>query len=133
MQSESNLFSFRIQLVGDKFTLERNGNYHLDDNVNKFISGAPFSSYFKELKCSNSRPVSKSSLVSSDGGHSLAARQMFFTASGRIGVVIDADEQLSLHLSSLQRNLENVIHGPGNNNHAMYVNISPRHYSILIL
>jgi DNA damage-binding protein 1 len=49
----------------------------------------------------------------------LEAKQIFFTSSGRIGVVVDiTDDQLSLHLTALQRNMANISKGAGGTSHA---------------
>lgn len=49
----------------------------------------------------------------------LHPNHIFFTASGRIGVIVDvADSQLSLDLTALQRNLGGVIRGIGEADHA---------------
>jgi DNA damage-binding protein 1 len=49
----------------------------------------------------------------SDGGNStqtLTPQLLFFTSSGRIGVIIDVDSpELSLHLTELERNLGKVV------------------------
>lgn len=39
----------------------------------------------------------------------ISPRQLFFTASGRIGVILDMSTELSLHMSALQRNLGAVL------------------------
>lgn len=44
---------------------------------------------------------------------------LLFTSSGRISIVSDLDSELSLLLSGLQRNMENVIKGPGDTGHAL--------------
>lgn len=54
-------------------------------------------------------------------------QQLYFTSTGRIGVVLDVDEALSLKLSGLQRNIAGCVKGPGNIDHAAYVLI-PRPY-----
>lgn len=48
-------------------------------------------------------------------------KQLFFTSSGRIGVVLDLDKDISLHLDNLQRNMAQVIEGPGSLSHTRYV------------
>lgn len=39
----------------------------------------------------------------------ISPRQLFFTASGRIGAILDMGTELSLHMSALQRNLGAVL------------------------
>lgn len=39
----------------------------------------------------------------------IEARSLFFTASGRIGLVLDMGKELSLHMTALQRNLNGVV------------------------
>lgn len=62
----------------------------------------------------------KGSLSSSDSSNNAALEEkhIFFTSSGRIGVIVDVlDDQLSLHLTALQRNLAGVLHGVGGVTH----------------
>jgi DNA damage-binding protein 1 len=48
----------------------------------------------------------------------LEAKHVFFTSSGRIGVIVNVvDDQLSLHLTALQRNLAGVLQGVGGVTH----------------
>lgn len=58
-------------------------------------------------------------------------QQMYFTSTGRISVVLDVDEALSLKLSALQRNIAGCIKGSGNIDHAAYVLIPPTHIFVL--
>lgn len=44
----------------------------------------------------------------------------FFTSSGRIGVVVDVDPELSLHLTALERNLRKVVAEIAHASHAKY-------------
>lgn len=51
----------------------------------------------------------------------LKAESMLFTASGRICVIIDVqDDDLSLRLTELQRNMAGVIPGVGGRSHTRY-------------
>ena len=50
----------------------------------------------------------------------LIPKHMFFTSTGRIGVVIDASDSMSMDLSSLQRNIAGRIRGPGDTDHSRY-------------
>ena len=48
------------------------------------------------------------------------ANELFFTSSGRIGVLLDitgSDSRLSMQLSALERNMAYVIQGIGGGNH----------------
>lgn len=47
----------------------------------------------------------------------LEPKQLFFTSSGRICVIIDVGGDLSLHLTCLQRNMASVIKGAGSATH----------------
>jgi DNA damage-binding protein 1 len=47
----------------------------------------------------------------------LQPKQLFFTASGRIGVVIDMSPEMSLHMTELQRNMAQVIVSTGGLSH----------------
>jgi hypothetical protein len=55
------------------------------------------------------------------------AKQLFFTASGRIGTVsIVNDTQLALHLTALQRNLAHVVQEAGGLDHGTCVHSWPK-------
>jgi hypothetical protein len=47
----------------------------------------------------------------------LQPKQLFFTASGRIGVVVDMGPEMSLHMTELQRNMAQVITSTGGLTH----------------
>jgi DNA damage-binding protein 1 len=47
----------------------------------------------------------------------LQPNQLFFTASGRIGVVLDMGTEISLHMTELQRNMAQVVTSPGGLSH----------------
>lgn len=52
----------------------------------------------------------------------LEPKQLFFASSGRIGVIIDIDPELSLHMTELQRNMEQTIASSGGGlSHTAYV------------
>jgi len=82
-------------------TLENDGGYYLNDTVNKFISGA---------------------LTTPDtSSHStLEPRQLFFTSSGRIGVILHISQDISIHMTELQRNMAQVVHGHGGLSHSKF-------------
>lgn len=50
----------------------------------------------------------------------LTSRLLFFTSSGRIGVVVEANPELSLHLTALERNLRKVVSEIAHASHAKY-------------
>ena len=69
------------------------------------------------------------SLVSSDPAASdgsiapeaaLVPKLLFFTSSGRIGVIVEAGPELSLHLTALERNLGKVVAEIANASHAKH-------------
>ncbi|KAI0051144.1 hypothetical protein FA95DRAFT_1535299 [Auriscalpium vulgare] len=85
--SDCNLFTFTVRPSERRTVLERDGDFHLDDVVNKFLPGSINSSDIKD-------------------DAELKPRMLFFTASGRIGVLTEAeDDDLSNQLTSLERNL----------------------------
>jgi DNA damage-binding protein 1 len=47
----------------------------------------------------------------------LQPKQLFFTSSGRIGVVVDIGAEMSLHMTELQRNMAQVITPTGGLSH----------------
>lgn len=53
----------------------------------------------------------------------LEAKQLFFTASGRIGVIVDVDQETSLQLTGLQRNMAWAMSPAGALTHTAYVNL----------
>ncbi|KAJ7164666.1 CPSF A subunit region-domain-containing protein [Mycena crocata] len=82
-----NLLSFTLDEENKK--LERDGFYQLSDLVNKFVPG---------------------SINALDPGSKLKPVQMFFTLSGRIGIIVDiTDPQLGLDLTDLQRNMVSTM------------------------
>jgi len=100
VNSDHNLFSFTLQETELQTTLERDGGYYLNDTVNKFVSGA---------------------LTTDTSGHAtLEPRQLFFTSSGRIGVVLHMSQEVSIHMTELQRNMAQVIHGHGGLSHPKF-------------
>jgi DNA damage-binding protein 1 len=50
----------------------------------------------------------------------LTSQLLFFTSSGRIGVVIDVSPELSLHLTALERNLRKIVAEIAHALHAKY-------------
>ncbi|KAH9841501.1 mono-functional DNA-alkylating methyl methanesulfonate N-term-domain-containing protein [Rhodofomes roseus] len=93
--SDCNLFTFARS--SDRTTLERDGSYHIGDVVNKFIPGG---------------------LGSADlTNNLLESKLVFFTSAGRIGVVFEMSDDISLHMTALQRNMAKHIIGPGNTFH----------------
>ncbi|KAH9080524.1 mono-functional DNA-alkylating methyl methanesulfonate N-term-domain-containing protein [Lactarius deliciosus] len=96
--SDSNLFTYTVQRGETRTTLDRDGFYNLGDVVNKFIPAA------------------------SGGNNAIALepKLLFFTSSGRIGVIIDVGPELSLHLTALERNLSKVVTEIANASHAKH-------------
>ncbi|KAJ7505532.1 CPSF A subunit region-domain-containing protein [Mycena galericulata] len=84
-----NLLSFTFDEETRK--LDRDGFYQQSDLINKFVRG---------------------SIAAPEPGSKFEPVQMFFTSSGRIGVITDiADRQLSLDLTALQRNMASALAG----------------------
>ncbi|EIW81285.1 hypothetical protein CONPUDRAFT_56293 [Coniophora puteana RWD-64-598 SS2] len=103
--NDCNLFMFTLQDGAERKVLERNGHYYFGDMVNKFIPGE----IYRAL----------SSFEASD--IEVEPKQLFFTTTGSIGVVIDMSDELSLHMSSLQRNLSTYFAAqPGGASHTKY-------------
>jgi len=51
----------------------------------------------------------------------LRPESMFFTSSGRVGIIVDAqDKDISLTLTELQRNLAAVVSGVGSASHTRH-------------
>jgi len=50
----------------------------------------------------------------------LTPQLLFFTSSGRIGVVVDVGPELSLHLTAVERNLRRVVSEIAHTSHAKY-------------
>ncbi|KAI0754895.1 mono-functional DNA-alkylating methyl methanesulfonate N-term-domain-containing protein [Daedaleopsis nitida] len=97
--SDCNLFSFAVQEGHPRTKLERDGVYHVGDVVNKFLRGA-----LSTTDAAEERAVT--------GSH------VFFTASGRIGVIMDmASRDLSVQMTTLQHNMAKTLVGPGKVNH----------------
>jgi DNA damage-binding protein 1 len=68
--------------------------------------------------------LSSSDPAASDANNAAAAglvpKLLFFTSTGRIGLIIDADPELSLHLTALERNLGKVVTEIANASHAKH-------------
>ncbi|KAI0766387.1 CPSF A subunit region-domain-containing protein [Trametes elegans] len=99
--SDNNLFSFTLHTGSPRGALEKDGVYHIDDVVTKFIRGG---------------------LSSADVGEDQAVKagHVFFTSTGRIGVLLEMDDATALHMTALQRNMAKHIKGPGEVNHTQY-------------
>ncbi|KDR82646.1 hypothetical protein GALMADRAFT_837022 [Galerina marginata CBS 339.88] len=94
------LFTLGKQLRGE--ALETVGSFHLADMVSKFLRGSI-------------APVDKTE------ESRLNPEVIFFTTSGRIGVITDVqDNELSIHLTELQRNLAAMISGLGAPSHTRF-------------
>jgi len=93
--NSDNLFSFRLHQIADKMVLDQDGEYRIDEIVNKFIPGR----------------LSSEGATSSDA---FSPKHVYFTSTGRIGVVTESvDEAHSMNLTNLLRNLAYVVQGPG--------------------
>jgi len=88
--SDHNIFTFTLERTELETTLKRDGSFYLGDMVNKFVTGA------LEFSENTEEDVVK-------------AKQLFFTASGRIGVIVDVDQETSLKLTGLQRNMARAM------------------------
>ncbi|KAH9042112.1 CPSF A subunit region-domain-containing protein [Lactarius pseudohatsudake] len=104
--SDSNLFTYTVQRGETRTTLDRDGFYNLGDVVNKFIPGS----------------MALGDPAASGGNNAIALepKLLFFTSSGRIGVIVDAGPELSLHLTALERNLSKVVTEIANASHAKH-------------
>ncbi|KAI8986077.1 CPSF A subunit region-domain-containing protein [Trametes punicea] len=96
--SDCNLFSFTLQSGPQRCVLEKDGVYHIDDVVNKFIRGAL-----------------SSADVADD--QAVKASHVFFTSTGRIGAILEMNDAMALHMTALQRNMAKYLTGPGGVNH----------------
>ncbi|KAG6854676.1 hypothetical protein C0991_003324 [Blastosporella zonata] len=98
---DSNLMTFKLTRVLERPLLECDGNFYLGDFVTKFIRGSLNSESAKNA--------------------GLEASHVFFSSSGRIGVIIEVTEPtLSLHLTALQRNLAGAVPGVGGESHTKF-------------
>ncbi|EGN98024.1 hypothetical protein SERLA73DRAFT_109335 [Serpula lacrymans var. lacrymans S7.3] len=88
--SDYNLFTFALQETELRKSLERDGSYYIGDMVNKFIPGA-----LTAHDVSVDMP--------------LEPKQLFFTSTGCIGVIVDMGDELSLHMTALQRNMSTYL------------------------
>ncbi|KAH9924683.1 CPSF A subunit region-domain-containing protein [Epithele typhae] len=99
--SDCNLFSFVLQSHGQRKILERNGIYFIDDVVNKIIPGRLTS-------------------VDATGDQTVRPSHVFFTASGRIGAIMEVGDAEALHMTALQRNMAKTLLGPGEVDHTKW-------------
>jgi len=85
-----NIFTFVLRHSEAQMVLEREGSYHVAEMITKFLPGT---------------------LASPDMAYDLLleAKQLFFTSSGRIGLILDIGDDLSLHMTALQRNMANIV------------------------
>ncbi|KAI0695725.1 CPSF A subunit region-domain-containing protein [Cytidiella melzeri] len=100
---DCNLFTFIIQEAEGRKRLERNGHFHLGDVVTKFIPGGLNVQDTHESHSNTFEP-----------------EHIFFTSSGRIGVVMHVNDEVALDLTALQRNMAGAITGPGDVNHTKW-------------
>jgi DNA damage-binding protein 1 len=69
-------------------------------------------------------PTVPGSLTGSDQTNKseLQTEMIFFTSSGRIGIIVDIqDNDLALHLSELQRNMSATIPAVGGTSHTRFI------------
>lgn len=95
---DTNLFTFSVEGLN---RLERNGSFYLGDGVNKILSGSV-----------NTHDPQDRSAVNPE--------HLFFTSSGRIGLLVNVKEKVSLNLTALQRNMAKKIKGVGGIDHTKY-------------
>ncbi|KAI0917003.1 hypothetical protein AcV5_007593 [Taiwanofungus camphoratus] len=96
--SDCNLFTFTLQRKESRSVLERDGSYYLGDVVNKFIPGGLAS-------------------IDLSGDQTLEAKHLFFTSTGSIGVILELSDEISLHMTALQRNMAKHLIGVGDIHH----------------
>lgn len=102
-QTDGNLYTFALPEGADK-KLERKGSYHLGELVNRFVAGGLGGAQTQE----GQRPL-------------FVPEQIFFTSSGRIGLIHDVSDEVALELTALQRNMAGAIVGPGKTQHGKCV------------
>ncbi|KAF8635825.1 hypothetical protein AX15_000024 [Amanita polypyramis BW_CC] len=98
-----NLYTFSLSRQPGRTMLERNGNWHLADLVTKFIRG------------SLSHDIEENTYF--------APKELFFTSSGRIGILLDisgTDSRLPIRLTALERNMAYFVEGIGGDSHTRY-------------
>ncbi|KAG8965789.1 hypothetical protein FRC03_000160 [Tulasnella sp. 419] len=79
--------------------LERAGSMHYGEMINKMVSG---------------------SLIEGTSHSGVKPTLLLFTSSGRISVVSTVESVLALRLTAVQRNLGNIIKGPGGLEHSTW-------------
>ena len=122
LKSDYNMLSFRLQQSGLQTMLERDGHYFLGDIVNKFVPGT----YILKSRPTNAQSAVEGAVgsyeVSADTP--MEAKQLFFTPTGQIGVMINMSDELSLHMTELQRNLSSYYERKEGVSHCRYVDPS---------
>jgi len=120
------LFTFALSRNLERNVLECNGNYYIADLVTKIIRGV-FSSLCRHTSRFSKEKWLPYSLLGSltelDKSNELTfePEELFFTSSGRIGVIVDAPKTTSLHLTELQRNMAAFIPSVGGISHTRFV------------
>ncbi|TFK48656.1 hypothetical protein OE88DRAFT_1663726 [Heliocybe sulcata] len=98
---DCNLYTFSLQREQNgRITLQKDGAFHLGELVNKFVPGSLTSS------------------AESSGDIPIEHRLLFFTASGRIGMIFEMGSELSLHMTGLERNMTERLSGAGGVSHS---------------
>jgi len=101
--------------------LEKTGRFHLGEMVSCFVRGAKRSHPLSSRHSSDALHLGSLSIEDVVESGQLKPEVVFFTSSGKIGVMVDVpDLGTSTQLSGLERNLASVIKGVGGMNHAEY-------------
>ena len=111
LQADCNIFTFTIREAEDRKRLERDGHYHFGEVITKFLPGKLSTQDTHELQI-------------------FEPELLFFTSSGRIGVIVHANDDVALDLTALQNNMAAEIVGPGEVNHSKYVSLVYSHASV---
>ena len=90
--------------------------YQLDDVVNKILPGPQHLP--ARVLCHADRCALLGALSSVDatGEQAVKPGHVFFTASGRIGAILEMNDAVALHMTALQRNMAKTLVGPGDVN-----------------
>jgi len=100
--SDCNLFTFSLDDSQTSPTLYKNGNYYLGEVVTRFLRGG----------LGNTQDPHETGFFDPE--------VLFFTSTGRIGIVAHVNETIALHLTALQRNMGQYLDGPGETEHSKW-------------
>ncbi|KAF7790799.1 hypothetical protein EIP86_001756 [Pleurotus ostreatoroseus] len=95
---DCNLFTLSIS---QQKTLQLDGNFYLGDVVNRILPGRL-----------NAQDEHESQMFEPE--------HLFFTSSGRIGVIHHVNTQIAMLLTHLQNNMSDILTGPGGVNHSRW-------------